>query len=68
VQDPSIKVPVVTYLQKDQVSVPELELTAAKEEGSLLLKQVFQLLKDRFETLCVDVGNHGPFVEAVSVR
>jgi hypothetical protein len=64
VQDPSIKVPVVTYLQKDQVSVPELELTEAKEEGSLLLKQVFQLLKDRFETLCVDVGNHGPFVEA----
>jgi len=45
------------------VSVPDCELTAAIEEGSLLLNQYFQLLKDRFETLCKDLGNHGPFIE-----
>ncbi len=46
------------------MSVPEHELTAVNEVGSLLLTQCFLHLKDRFETLCKDLGNHGPLVEA----
>jgi hypothetical protein len=49
VQDPSVKVPTVTYLPEDQVSVPQDELTAAHEEGKSLLQQSFTLLKAKFE-------------------
>ena len=62
VQDPSVKVPLVTYLPEDQVSVPQEELTVALEEGKSLLQQSFTLLKAKFEDLCKDLGNHGPFI------
>ncbi len=62
--DPSVKVPTVTYLPEDQVSVPQDELTAALEEGKSLLQQSFTLLKAKFEGLCEDLGNHGPFIGA----
>ena len=64
VQDPSVKVPAVTYLPEDQVSVPQEELSAALEEGKSLLQQSFTLLKAKFEGLCGDLGNHGPFIGA----
>ena len=35
----------------------------AHSEGSVLLQQCFQQLKSRFESLCVDLGNHGPFLK-----
>ncbi len=58
VQDPSVKVPAVTY-----VSVPQEELTAALEEGKSLLLQSFTLLKAKFfEGLCKNLGNHVPFI------
>ena len=62
VQDPSVKVPLVTSLPEDQVSVPQKELTAALEEGKSLIQQSFALLKAKFEDLCKDLGNHGPFI------
>ena len=63
-QDPSVKVPAVTYLPEDQVSVPQEELTVALKEGKSLLQQSFTLLKAKFEGLCGDLGNHGPFIGA----
>lgn len=59
--------PAVTYLPEDQVSVPQEELTAALEEGISLLQQSFTLLKAKFEGLCEDLGNHGPFIGAGTV-
>ena len=64
VQDPSFQEPKVTYLPKDRVSVPQEELTAALEEGNALLQRSFTLLKAKFEVLCEDLGNHGPFIGA----
>jgi hypothetical protein len=64
VLDPSVKVPAVTHLPEDQVSIPQEELTAALEEDKLLSQQSFTLLKAKFEGLCEDLGNHCPFIGA----